>query len=175
MAANIPRPKAGDHAPYYSRYVDLVPDGSIVDQLETQGRETNALLRRVDEAKSQFRYEKDKWNVREVVGHVADAERVFAYRAVTFARADGVALPGFDQDVWAKTSNAKDRSMADLAAELAAIRASTVALLRGFGPTEVARGGTASNNHVTVAALAYIIAGHELHHVKILREKYGLK
>jgi hypothetical protein len=171
----ISRPRAGDHAPYYSRYVDLVPDGNVIELLERQGKETNALLGRVDEQTSLFRYAPEKWSVREVVGHVADAERVFAYRAVTFARGDATALPGFDQDVWSRSTNANDRSLAELASELAAIRASTLGLLRGFGPAEVARGGTASDNHVTVGALAYIMAGHELHHVKILREKYGLK
>jgi len=175
VAVSISRPKPGDHAPYYSRYVDLVPDGDIIDQLERQGMQTHALLHRVDDKQSRHRYAEGKWSVREVVSHVADGERVFGYRALTFARGDTVALPGFDQEVWAKTTNADARSMADLSAELAAIRASTIAMLRGFGPAEFARGGTASENHVTVAALAYIMAGHELHHVKILREKYGLK
>jgi hypothetical protein len=175
LAVTIARPKAGDYAPYYSRYVDLVPDGNVIDLLERQGKDTAAMLRRVDDKASLSRYAPGKWSVREVVGHMADTERVFAFRAVTFARGDATPLPGFDQDVWAKASNANDRPLPDLASELAAIRASTIALLRGFGAAELARAGRASDNHVTVAALAYMIAGHELHHVKILREQYGLK
>jgi hypothetical protein len=175
LAVTIARPKAGDYAPYYSRYVDLVPDGNVIDLLERQGKDTAALLRRVDDKASLSRYAPGKWSVREVAGHMADTERVFAYRTVAFARGDSTPLPGFDQDVWAKATNANDRPLPDLTSELAAIRASTVALLRSFGAAELARSGTASDNHVTVAALAYMIAGHELHHVKILREQYGLK
>lgn len=175
MAVIVSRPRPGDHAPYYARYVERVPDGNVVDLLEQQGRETIALLRRVDDARSRHRYAPDKWSVRQVVGHLSDTERVFAYRALTFARGDTAALPGMDQDAWVPASNADERAIADLVAEFSAVRAASVALLRGFGPAEFARAGTASNNHVTVGALAYIMAGHELHHVGILREQYGLK
>src|SRR4051812_35375007 len=106
--------------------------------------QTHALLHRVTEKQSDFRYADGKWTVREVISHVCDAERVFAYRALTFARGDTAALPGFDQELWAKTTNAADRPMADLTAELAAVRSSTIALLRSFGAAEFARGGTAS-------------------------------
>ena len=170
----IPRPAASEFAPYYGRYISQVPDGNLLDQLEQQGRETVTLLRGIDEKKSLYRYEADKWSIRESIGHVIDAERVFTYRALTFARADATPLPSFEQNDWAAVSNAHGRSLADLIAEFQAVRAATLALFRGFGEKEFARAGTASNNPVSVRALAYIVAGHERHHVKILREKYGV-
>jgi uncharacterized damage-inducible protein DinB len=170
----IARPREGEFASYYARYTALVPDGDVLQALARQGRDTAELLRRTDEKRSQYRYAEGKWSVREVIGHVADAERVFAYRALTFARADAVALPSFDEQKWAAASNAHARPLAELAAELAAVRAATLALFSGFGADEIARAGVASNNPMSVRSLAWIIAGHELHHVKILRERYGL-
>jgi hypothetical protein len=173
-SATIARPAAGEYAAYYGAYISQVPDGNLLSQLEQQGRETAALLRGVDEKKSQHRYAPGKWTIREVVGHIIDAERVFTYRAVTFARGDATPLPSFDENGWAKTSNASRRSMADLISELEAVRAATIALFRGFSEAEFVRTGTASNNPFTVRALAYIVAGHERHHVKILQERYGV-
>jgi hypothetical protein len=172
--ATIARPGATEYAPYYGAYISQVPDGNLLSQLEQQGRETAALLRGIDEKKSQHRYAPGKWTIREVVGHLVDAERVFTYRAVTFARGDPTKLPSFDENVWAKTSNAARRSMADLIAEFEAVRAATIALFRGFSDEEFARSGTASNNPVSVRALAYIVAGHERHHVKVLHDRYDV-
>jgi hypothetical protein len=168
----IGRPAVGEFAPYYGRYIEQVPDGDILELLERQGRETVALLRPVDEHKAGYRYAAGKWSIREVVGHLIDCERVFTYRAVSFARSDANALPGFDENEWAAVSNADRRTLASLLTELAAVRAATVALFRGFGETELARHGTASGNRVTVRGLLYIVAGHERHHVRILRERY---
>ena len=168
----IPRPAATDHAPYYNTYVQVVPEGDVIALLERQGRETVALLRSIGEEKSHHRYAAGKWTIREVVGHVSDAERVFTYRALSFARGDPNSLPSFDENAWAAESNAESRSLSALIDDFAAVRAATVALYRGFSEKEIRRAGTASGQRVTVGAIAYIVAGHEKHHVRILKEKY---
>jgi hypothetical protein len=170
--AAIRRPAEGEFNPYYAKYIALVPEGDVLASLEQQGRETQKLLRAVTEEKSKFRYAPDKWSIRECVGHVSDAERVFTYRALRFARADATALPGFDQDVWAKTTSAHSRTLVSLLDDLQALRAATVSLFRGFDAAEWDRSGVASDNPVSVRALAFITAGHERHHVGILKERY---
>lgn len=170
----IQRPAQGEYNPYYHGYVSGVPDGDLLEVLQQQGGETVTLLRTVGEEKSTFRYAPDKWTIREVVGHVVDAERVFTYRALTFARGDPGPLPSFDEQRWVAESNATHRQLEDLIDDYIAVRASTLALFRGFTPADFARGGTASNHPVTVRALAWITAGHERHHVNLLRERYGV-
>ena len=166
------RTAASEHAPYYGTYVKLVPDGDVLAALAKQGKETQKLLRALDETKSLHRYAPDKWSIREVVGHLTDAERVFTYRALRFARADATALPGFDQDVWAKTTNANSQTLVSLLDDFQALRAATLTLFRGFDDAAWDRTGTASDNKVSVRALAWITAGHEIHHVNILKERY---
>lgn len=170
--ASTNRPGTDEYAPYYERYVSLVPDASIVPQLETQTPSTLALLRGISEARGDYRYDPDKWTIKEVVGHLADSERVFAYRALRIGRGDTTPLAAFDQDLLVKNANCAHRTLADLVDELAAVRQASIALFRSLDPEALARRGTASENTVTPRALGYIIAGHELHHVKILREKY---
>ena len=170
----VKRPAATEHHQYYQQYVNLVPDGDYLANLEAQGRENAKFLRGISEQKSTHRYAPDKWTIREVIGHLIDAERVFAYRALTFARGDVTKLPSFDENAWAKESNAADRPMKDLVAEFEAVRAATLAMFRGLTEELFARSGVASDNQVSVRALAYIIAGHERHHVKVLRERYGV-
>jgi hypothetical protein len=168
----IGRPVAGEYAPYHGGYVNEVPDGDVLALLERQARETIALLRGVGEQKAGHRYAAGKWSIREVIGHLVDAERVFTYRALTFARGDTTALPGFDENGWAAASNADTRTLASLIDEFSAVRAATLALFRGFGDAELARRGTASGHPVTVRGLLYVTTGHERHHVRILRERY---
>jgi hypothetical protein len=173
MSSNaLRRPTDKEFAPYYAKYVSLVPDGDFLAHLATQGAETQKLLRGIGETKSQHRYAPDKWSIREVVSHIADAERVFGYRALRFARADPAPLPGFDQELWAKTTNAHSLTLASLLDDLQALRASTVTLFRTFSDAEWERVGVASDNKVSVRALAYITAGHEHHHIKIVKERY---
>jgi uncharacterized damage-inducible protein DinB len=172
VATTIARPGTGEYAPFHSGYVELVPDGDVLGLLERQGKETIALLRSLGEQKSGHRYAAGKWSVREVLGHVIDAERVFSYRALTFARGDDTALPGFNENEWAATSNADSRTLASLIDEFAALRAATIALFRSFGDSELERHGTASGQGMTVRGLLYVTTGHERHHVKILRERY---
>jgi hypothetical protein len=168
----IPRPVEGQFAHFHAAYVRDVPDGDVLALLERQGRETIALLRGLSETQSQHRYAPGKWSIREVVGHLIDAERVFTYRALSFARGDANALPGFDENAWGAATNAHRRPIAELLDELAAVRAATLALFRGFSDAEVARAGVASGQRMSVAGLAYVTAGHERHHVRILKERY---
>jgi uncharacterized damage-inducible protein DinB len=173
MSAPAPaRPAQDEYAPYYEKYVSLVPDGNIVATLERQAADTLALLRGVPEEKASSRYEPGKWSVKEVIGHVIDSERIFSYRALRFARNDQTPLPGYEQDDYARAANYDARTIADLADDFERVRAATVSLLRSLDAEAWTRRGTASDNPVSVRALAHIIAGHELHHVGILRERY---
>jgi hypothetical protein len=172
MTRPILRPAPTDHAPFHAAYVRLVPDGDVLGVLEKQAKETVAFLKGLSEEKSRFRYAKEKWSIREVVGHMNDAERVFTYRALSFARGDTSSLPGFDENGWAATSNADQRTLAEHIAEYSAVRAATLALYRGFSDNEIHREGVASGHRVTVAAIAYVVAGHERHHVGILKDRY---
>lgn len=166
------RPAQSEHAPYYSRYVDLVPDGPIIEVLRSQAKETLELLRSIPEAKGNHAYAQGKWTIKEVFGHVVDSERVFSYRALRIGRGDATPLPGFEQDDYVPHGGFASRTLHDLADELEAVRRATLLLFEGFPRDAGARMGTASGNPVSVQALAYIIAGHERHHVKVLRERY---
>lgn len=168
----LKRPDPSEYVAYYGRYIDLVADGPIVEVLRSQLRDTLDLLRSIPEAKASHRYAPEKWSIKEVVGHVADGERVFAYRALRFARADTTELPGFEENEYVKHADFGARSLSHLVDELEAIRGATIRLFEGLGDDAGSRKGIASGNPVTVQALAYIIAGHERHHVKILRERY---
>ncbi|MGH7682410.1 MAG: DinB family protein [Candidatus Eiseniibacteriota bacterium] len=166
------RPSPSEYAPYYGKYIELVPDGPIVDVLRSQMAQTLKLLRSIPEAKGSHAYAPGKWTIKDVVGHVTDGERVFSYRALRFARGDETALPGFDENLYAPQGQFGSRTLQNLTDELEIVRRSTVALFEGLPKDAAARKGTASNNPVSVQALAYIIAGHERHHVRILRERY---
>lgn len=168
----ITKPDATEYNPYYGTYVSLVPDADILATLGQQLDETLALLGGIDETKALFRYAPGKWSIKEVVGHVTDTERVFAYRAMRFARNDQTALAGFEQNDYVRAANFDDYTLGDLAIEFSHVRRSTTFLFRHLSEEAWARGGTASESGVTVRALAYIIAGHELHHVGIIRAKY---
>lgn len=169
------RPGRDEHARLYDGYVEGVPDGDIVATLESQGGRLQALLAEVPAHRETSAYADGKWTVREVVGHVVDCERMFAYRALHLARRDPAPLPGMDQDVWAAGSNAASRSLGALARELRAVRAATVALLDGLDDDAWDRRGVASGWEVSVRALAWIAAGHAEHHLRILVERYGLE
>ena len=168
-------PERTEATPYYFTYIDRIISADIVSRLESQLDEVSTFLSGISEEKSLYRYAPGKWTIREVVGHMIDAERVFAYRALSFARGEGAALPSFDENEWAATSNAGGRTLKELVDEFAVVRAATLALFHGFSDKGFARSGVASNNHITVRAIAYIVAGHEHHHVNILRERYGVE
>jgi uncharacterized damage-inducible protein DinB len=166
------RPEASEYAPFYAGYIAQVPDGDLLQLLERQGQETAALLTGLQDSRGDFAYAPGKWTLKEVLGHLADAERVFAYRALRFARGDATPLASFDEQAWTPNSGARSRSLTDLAEELRVVRAATLALLRHLPEDAPTRWGTASGKEITVRALAWIIAGHERHHLRILRERY---
>ncbi|MBI5085967.1 MAG: DinB family protein [Acidobacteria bacterium] len=165
-------PQAAEYAAYYVKYVSLVPPGDVVEHLARQAAATAALLGGVDEAKAAGRPAEDKWSLKEVLGHILDTERIMAYRALRIARNDATPLPSFEQDDYVRFGSFQDRAWSDLLEEYRTVRAATVSLLRGLSEEAWVRTGTASGNPVTVRALAWIIAGHELHHLNIVREKY---
>ena len=170
----IARPDASEHAPYYSRYVDLVPSGDILTTIATQIDGTLAELRKVSEADSLKRYAPGKWSIREVMGHMIDTERVFAYRALRFARGDRKNLLSFEQDEYVATAQFDRRPWAGLLEEFEAVRRSNLLMFRALDDEAWARQGVANGNPMSVRAAAYVIAGHELHHMNVLREKYGV-
>jgi hypothetical protein len=166
------RPQPSEYAAYYEKYVALVPGADVMAALETQQMLTTQLLAARSEREGNFRYAPDKWTLKEVIGHVVDAERVFSYRALRIGRGDATPLSSFEQDSYVANGNFNERALADLADEYDHVRNATLSLYQGFTGEAWGRRGTASNNEVTVRALAFIIAGHELHHRRILEEKY---
>jgi hypothetical protein len=169
------RPRSDEHVPYYGKYIALVPDDdlTIAQHLADQHHETVDALRKA-RAKGDHAYAPGKWTVKEVVGHLCDAERIFAYRALRFARGDATELPGFDENGYVERSNFKSRTMEDLLEELWAVRAATLSLAKYLPESAMSNLGSANGSPVTVRALFWIIAGHELHHLGILRERYGV-
>jgi hypothetical protein len=167
----VSRPDPGEYAPFYETYVGLVPDGDLLEILDRQVRDTLGLLQGVTEAEAETRHAPYTWSVKEVVGHLADAERIFGVRALCFAREDPTELPGFDENRYVLRASFDARPLADLAEEFEAVRRSHLALFRGLDREAWLRGGVANGSRVTVRALAYIIAGHERHHVQILRKR----
>jgi hypothetical protein len=170
----ISRPAADEHDPYYAKYIERAPEGDITDILAAQIGDTMRLLASIDESKALHRYAPGKWSVKEVIGHLIDAERVFGYRILRIARADATPLAGFDETAYVPAGGFDRRPLRSLLDEFAAVRASTVALLRGIDEEATRRRGTANGQVITPRALAYIIAGHERHHVALLKERYGI-
>lgn len=171
-ALTIARPEPGEYAPYYERYIALVAGSDILSALDAQRRQMMLLLSGRNEADGEFRYAPEKWSAKEVLGHVCDTERVFAYRALRFSRGDRTPLEGFEQDDYVKNGPFAQRALAELIEDYIAVRRATFTLLRNLDEAAWMRRGTANKNEVTVRALAYTIAGHELHHRRILEEKY---
>jgi hypothetical protein len=168
----IVKPEEDEHAPYYSRYIDLVPDGDILGTLAGQIGVTLTELRLISDADSLLRYAPGKWSVREVVGHMIDTERIFGYRALRIARGDRTPLPGFEQDDYIAAASFDAHPWADLIDEFYAVRRSNLAMFRGLTPEAWLRKGIANNNPMSVRAAAYMIAGHERHHLGVIRDKY---
>jgi hypothetical protein len=169
---NIQRPDPSSYAPYFQRYIDRVPDGDVLFALTSQVEATCALVAGFGEEGARHRYAEGKWSVKEVVGHVTDSERVFVYRALSFARGDTTNLPGWDENAWAAASNADSIALADLLDELLAVRRATVAFFDSLDPAMLELGGTADGNILTVACMPWLAAGHELHHANVIRERY---
>lgn len=168
------RPAPEEFAPFYKKYIDLVPDRDVIALLVAQRDDTRALLEPLSETQALHRYDHGKWSVKEVVGHVTDAERVFAYRALRIARSDSTPLPGFDENSYVVHAQTDRRSLGELLEEYDAVRHATVSLLNGLPVQAWTHAGTANEKPISVRALAYIIAGHERHHIGLLKERYGI-
>ena len=168
----IAPPDASEHAPYYGRYISLVAGQDILAALEEQPRTTLPLFSALNEHQGNYRYAPDKWSVKELFGHVIDTERIMAYRAMRIARNDRTPIEGFEQDDYVRFSDLAHVPMEQLVEEFQAVRQGTLLLLRRLTPDAWLRRGIANNNEISVRALAYVIAGHELHHRRILQEKY---
>jgi len=169
-----PRPDPSEFAPYYATYVSLVPDGDIAERLAAQLEESVAQLGSVPAQRERYRYAEGKWSIREALGHVIETERMFIGRALWIARTPGIELPGMDQDAWIVTGEHDERTLASHLEEWRAVRASTLALLEGLPASALARRGVASGVTFSVRAFFWIVAGHELHHRALFRDRYGV-
>jgi hypothetical protein len=174
-AKKIQKPTAGEHAPYMRAYIDLLPDdGLVLTHVRANLQNVKDLLLAQSEARLTTPCAAGEWTMKEILSHVTDTERVFAYRALRIARNDPTPLPGFDQDTYARYSGANARSIEDLLEEFTAVRLATLALFHSFDEQAWQRRGTASEYSLSVRAAVYIIAGHELHHLESMRQNYLL-
>ena len=168
------RPAASEHIPYYSNYIDLVPEGNLLEILTAQIATVTALTEGVTEERSGYRYAAGKWSLREMLCHILDSDRVFASRAMAFARGETQALPGYEQDDYIAASAADACNFAELGREFAALREGNVWMFRHLPAAAWTRTGIANNDRISVRALAYILAGHVIHHLRIVHERYGV-
>jgi hypothetical protein len=166
------RPQTSDFAPYFAKYISLVPDGDLLEILETQHRNTRLQLDSLTDAQGDFRYAPGKWSIKETLGHLTDAERVFSYRLLSIARGDQTPLPSFEQDDYVKVSNAASRKMSDLLDEFTGVRHATISLVRSLDNAAWLRRGNSSGKEISTLALAFVIVGHERHHQNIFEEQY---
>jgi uncharacterized damage-inducible protein DinB len=169
----INRPDASEFAPFYAGYVGKVPDSGPVKVLEEQIARLET-LKALPEDKANHAYAAGKWTVKEVIGHLADAERVFSYRLTRIARGDQAPLAGFDENAWARAAPHAKRPIRKVAEEMIAIRRSTLALIDSLDDTAIANTGVANNSPVSARAICWILAGHSQHHLGILAERYGV-
>ena len=168
------RPEPTEYASFYHGYITSVPEGDVVELQRAGGRELLDVIGRIPEARGGHRYGPDKWTIREVIGHLIDAERIFSYRALRVGRGDHTPLASFDENAYVKTAGSDARTIADLVRELAAVREATVLLFESLPDEAWGERGVASGKDVSLRALAYITAGHARHHLRILRERYAI-
>jgi len=171
LTASFGRPQSDEYNPYYDRYISLVGSEDIILLLERQAAETATLFHSAS-ARADFRYAPGKWSVKEMLGHVNDTERIMVYRALRVARGDKTPIEGYEQDDYVRNGNFGRRTLADLIEEFADVRTATVSLFRHLDAETGLRRGIANKNEISARALAYIIAGHELHHRRVLKAKY---
>jgi uncharacterized damage-inducible protein DinB len=157
---------------FYKNYVKQIDEPDLLQALRISGHRMQELVHSIPLAKENFAYENGKWTIRELLCHIIDAERIFMYRALRFARNDKANLHGFEENDYAPQANASGRSLQKIANEMAHLRVSTIDLFESFTPEMLARKGTANNNELSVVVLGFVIAGHETHHRKILMERY---
>jgi hypothetical protein len=166
------KPADDEFAPFYAGYVKRAPDGDIVETMDLQLKETLSLLGSLPESMGDRTYAPGKWTIREIIGHLSDAERVFSYRALRFARADTAPVEGFDEDKYVANGAFGKRSLDDLLGEFEHLRRSSIYLFAGLSEEAFSMRGTASGKEITVRALAFVLPGHEAHHLDVLRARY---
>jgi uncharacterized damage-inducible protein DinB len=165
-------PSAYEYADYYESYVKLVPAGNMADILERQMKETVRMLSSLSETQSEYRYATGKWSIKEVIGHITDTERIMSYRLLCIARGETISLPGYDENKYVKEADFDKQTLKELLDHFACVRQATIHLLKSLSDDALLRKGTANNSEVTARALLTIIAGHELHHRNIIKERY---
>lgn len=168
------KPNPSEYTEFYQGYIDLVSSPNVIEALIQQGQQVYTLIQQLSSDEATRRYLDKKWSVKEVIGHLIDTERVMAYRAMCISRGDQTSLPGFDQDEYVASANFDERNLQSLSTEYDALRNANISLFNSFTEQQTKLTGTANGATVSVRALAYIIAGHEKHHLNILEEKYGL-
>jgi len=168
------RPTDNEYGEHFARYVSLVPEEAVMPALEEQMTVVDQLPSRVGPARETFAYAPDKWSVRQVLGHLNDGERVFAFRALTFSRFDQATLPGFDENSYVEHGHFGPVPLRALADEFVSLRRGNLEMLRRLDDAQWSAGGTANGHHITVRALAYVMAGHVRHHLNLLRDRYGV-
>ncbi|MHA7967634.1 DinB family protein [Paenibacillus sp. CAU 1782] len=171
----IGTPSAEEYASFYEKYVTLVPEGNVIEHLEEQGKDVQALLASLTEEQGNYRYETGKWSVKEVIGHLNDSERIMSNRLLRVGRGDKTPQPGFDQDVLMQNDPFGSYTVAEIAEDHAAIRRSSLALLKKLAPEAWLQMGVVSDHPASARSIAYVIAGHELHHLNIIKERYLAK
>ncbi|MGJ7922047.1 DinB family protein [Neobacillus sp. LXY-4] len=161
-----------EFAPYYGPYINAVPEGDIFETLHQQLEDTVKLFKNLNENQAEFRYGPNKWSIKEVFGHMTDTERIMAYRLLAIARGETLSLPGFDENEYVRHAEFDKQTLEELLEQFTIVRKSTLALLKSLSTDAWLRRGTANQHEVSVRALAFIIAGHELHHRTIISERY---
>lgn len=170
----ISKPTEIEYNPYYGTYINKIEAGAALHVLETNMQTTKERLLAIPETKGDYQYAEGKWTVKQLVQHLIDTEQIMSYRALRIARGDKTAMPGFDQDEYAEASMPINRTLSQLANDFESLRKTTISLLTSFSEEELSRIGRASNSPISVRALVYIMAGHEQHHLAVLKEHYGL-
>ena len=165
------RPLQGDYATFYANYINNVPDDAL-KVFENQLNTTNVFFKSIPEDKIDYRYAEGKWSIKEIVGHLIDNERVMAYRALAISKNEKQSLPGFDENDYMRESNYSERNYSDLLEELKKVRESNIFMFKNFSEEVLDRRGVANDSEVTVRAILFIITGHELHHINIIKERY---
>ncbi len=173
MDKKIEFPTQVEYPLYANMYMEYVnKDGSLIKQLEQSFRTIILFINSLSDQELNYRYQKDKWSIKEILVHIIDDERIYSFRALAFARNDKTNFPGFEQDDYAKFADTKERSIDTILAEYKAVRNATITLFEGFSKTALKRIGSANNNKTSVRALGYHILGHELHHIKVIKKQY---
>jgi hypothetical protein len=167
------RPEPSEHASGWN-YIDLVTEANVLAAMERQSHELQDMLANVDESRASYRYAPGKWSIKQVVGHLEDCERVFAYRALSIARGGTTSLPGFDENVWMENSPFESTSLVYRSESFLLVRQATLAMFRDFDDAAWDRKGTANEKPASIRGIAFVIVGHARHHMGILRDRYAI-